>query len=296
MPGSRRWPRAAGAAVGLTAATSVAAMAARASLSSSAPVDAASARAPVTALGVLLLGAGIVALAVGAGMYLPRHRRARADKPELAPEPLQVTWLSKLAAMVLPLVLGAALVAAALLGVRTVQRAPRFGGEDLGRATAAQPTGRATGSGFAVPAWLPWIALAVGVVAVAAALTFVLARRRQRGDPEPSDRIAARQAIGAAIGALDAATDPRAAVIAAYAAMEAALAASGVIRSPAEAPREYLRRVLVASSATEREAGTLTGLFEEARFSAHPIPDRVRVHALSALSSLRARLQAGGPG
>ncbi|MGB0091097.1 MAG: DUF4129 domain-containing protein, partial [Solirubrobacteraceae bacterium] len=100
--------------------------------------------------------------------------------------------------------------------------------------------------------------------------------------------------VEAAIGALETATDPRGAVIAAYGAMERTLATHGVARSPAEAPREYLRRTRAASSATEREARTLTGLFEEARFSTHPIPERVRELASSALSCLRARLPGGG--
>jgi hypothetical protein len=85
-------------------------------------------------------------------------------------------------------------------------------------------------------------------------------------------------------------------VIAAYVAMQQSLAVTGIARSPAEAPREYLQRVLVASSATEREARTLTGLFEEARFSTHPVSERVRELALSALSSLRAHLQTGSAG
>ena len=58
--------------------------------------------------------------------------------------------------------------------------------------------------------------------------------------------------------------------------MQRTLGERGVVRSPAEAPREYLQRALVASRATEREARTLTGLFEEARYSAHPIPERLR--------------------
>jgi hypothetical protein len=286
--------RVAGAVVGFTAAAAVVAMAARAPLSGSTPVDAASARAPVTALGVLLLGAGIVAIAGCAALLWPRRRRQRDDEP--VPEPLRVSWLSKLVAIVLPLVFGAALVAAALLGLRTVQRAPRLGGEQLGPSIAAPAARRATGSGFAVPAWLPWIVLVVAVVAAAAGLTLLVVRRRQPAPPEPSDRTTAGEAIGAAIGALGTATDPRAGVIAAYVAMEALLAASGVVRSPAEAPREYLRRVLVASSPTERDVSTLTGLFEQARFSPHPISERVRVLALSALSSLLARLQVGGAG
>jgi hypothetical protein len=50
----------------------------------------------------------------------------------------------------------------------------------------------------------------------------------------------------------------------------------------------------MASRATEREARTLTGLFEEARYSTHPIPEPVRELALSALRSLQDRLEAEG--
>ena len=120
-----------------------------------------------------------------------------------------------------------------------------------------------------------------------------MTRRRSEPTAEPSGREAARDAVEAAIGALETTTDPRSAVIAAYAAMERALAAHGIVRSPAEAPREYLRRVLAASRGSDREARTLTGLFEEARFSPHPVSARVRDLALSALSSLHARLRTG---
>jgi hypothetical protein len=57
-----------------------------------------------------------------------------------------------------------------------------------------------------------------------------------------------------------------------------------------------LERILLASGATARDAETLTGLFEEARYSAHPIPDRMRELAASALASLRARLHVAEPG
>ena len=76
--------------------------------------------------------------------------------------------------------------------------------------------------------------------------------------------------------------------------MQRELGEHGVARSPAEAPREYLERALTASRATESEATTLTGLFEEARYSTHPIPERFREAALSALRSLQRRMQAGG--
>ncbi len=71
---------------------------------------------------------------------------------------------------------------------------------------------------------------------------------------------------------------------------------NGIACSRAEAPREYLQRVLVVASGAEPDASTLTGLFEEARFSPHPIPERLRALALSALGSLRARLEVASSG
>jgi hypothetical protein len=74
--------------------------------------------------------------------------------------------------------------------------------------------------------------------------------------------------------------------------MQRSLGEHGIARSPAEAPREYLQRVLVASRAGEHESTTLTSLFEEARYSSHPISEHARQVALGALRSLQGRLQA----
>lgn len=92
------------------------------------------------------------------------------------------------------------------------------------------------------------------------------------------------------MAALDRVEYPLGAVILAYAAMQQALAGHGVARLPAEAPREYLQRVLATGTASTHELTTLTSLFEEARFSPHSISERVRERALGALSSLRAAL------
>jgi hypothetical protein len=142
-----------------------------------------------------------------------------------------------------------------------------------------------------VPEWLPWTALGLVVVVLVGALLFLIARRRPPTVDKPSPHTAPGEAVAAAMRALDGVTDPREAVIAAYAAMEQTLAAHGVVRSATEAPREYLGRVLAAGSAGRREARTLTALFEEARYSTHPIPERIRERAWEALESLRARLQ-----
>lgn len=289
---SGRWARTSLAALAVSAGVVVVAFAGRAPLSRSTQVDASSARAPVVALFILLAGAGIVALAALVSLSLSAGRSKGDDEPEHVAEPLRVHWVWKLLAILLPVALGASLVAAAVLGAKSATHTIRVGGAGAaGRAHNARPPASGGTSAFALPPWLPWTALAIVLIALAS-VAALLALRRGRTVGEPEETSAARAAVDAAIGALDTAPDPRSAVIAAYAAMERTLGAHGVTRSGSEAPREYLRRVLAQASQTEREARTLTGLFEEARFSAHPIPERTRELALAALSSLRARLGA----
>jgi Domain of unknown function (DUF4129) len=288
--------RARAAAAGLAVAVAVVAMAARAPLSGATPVNAGSAQAPTTALFMVLLGTGVVMLGALVLVVWPGRRR-KDDPPEQEPTRIEVPWIWKVVAIVVPFALGAALVAAAVSGTRSVHTAPGFGGESfggaLGGASAGTNHSSGAGGGFTVPAWLPWTLLAIAGIVLAAGVV-VLWLRRERTATEPAETSAARAAVQAAIGALDTETDPRRAVIAAYGAMQRELGEHGVARSPAEAPREYLQRTLTATRATEREARKLTGLFEEARYSTHPIPERLREAALSALRSLQRRLQAGG--
>jgi hypothetical protein len=293
---SRTWVSAGVTALALTAGTAVVATSGRAPLSRSTPVNAASAQAPTTALFLLLLAAGTVMLA-SLGILIWSGRRRKDDEAAHELEPPDVPWIWRAMAVVLPFALAAGLVAAVLTGTRHPQDAERLttgsGGLPIGQ-DARRGLTKATGGGFVLPAWLPWTVLAILLVAIAAGLVFLRARRSMPEPPSPP--AAARVAVQAAIDALDDEQDPRAAVIAAYAAMEQTLADHGTARSPAEAPREFLRRVLLAGRATEGEATTLTALFEEARFSTHPIPERVRATASSALTSLRARLEATGAG
>ena len=88
------------------------------------------------------------------------------------------------------------------------------------------------------------------------------------------------------------AADPRAAVIEAYARMEHVLAKRELGRQTAEAPREYLRRVMRDQGMPEESLTALTALFEEARFSRHPIPESARRRAATELKTARAALAA----
>ncbi|HUA71452.1 MAG TPA: DUF4129 domain-containing protein [Solirubrobacteraceae bacterium] len=283
--------RAAVAALALGGVAVVVAIAARAPLSRSTPVDARALQAPTAAVFLLIAGIGIVI--IGALVILVwSGRRRKDDPPEHEPPPIEVHWIWKVLAIVLPFALGAALIVAAATGARQVQNTS---GGTFGIGGSRPLSGRASGaaSGFVVPSWLPWTVLGIVAAAVLAGAVVLWLRRPSAPAPAP-DASATRAAVDAAIGALDAEADPRRAVIAAYGAMQRTLGEHGVARLPTEAPREYLQRVLVASHANGREAKTLTGLFEEARYSTHPIPDRLREVALAALRSLRSRLQTEG--
>jgi len=284
--------RAAIAALALGGVAVLVAIAARAPLSRSTPVDARALQTPTAAVFVLIAGVGVVMLAALA-MLLWSGRRRKDDPPEHEPPPIEVHWIWKVLAILLPFALGAALIVAAATGAKRVQNTSAGTFETGGSgALSGRAGGRA--SGFVVPAWLPWTALGTVAVAVVAGVVVLWLRRAQPETAVAAETSATRAAVDAAIGALDAEADPRRAVIAAYGAMQRTLGEHGVVRAPTEAPREYLQRVLVANQANEREATTLTGLFEEARYSAHPIPERLREVALAALRSLRSRLQTGG--
>lgn len=277
------------AAVALIAAVVVVAAAARSPLSRGTPVNATSAHGPTIAVFVVFLGIGIVMLGAGA-VLLWSDRRREDEPPEPEPTLFELPWYWKLFGLLLLAAFGAAVVAAAVLGTKSGRKTQPLLGKALG--TARLRPASPTRTGFALPGWLPWTALGIVALALlAGAFVLWLRWRHQTADALAG---ATTAALEAAIGALDADQDPRRAVIAAYGAMQRTLGEHGVVSSPAEAPREYLRRVLLERGATEREATTLTGLFEEARYSTHPIPERARSLALFALRSLRGRLQGEG--
>jgi Domain of unknown function (DUF4129) len=152
------------------------------------------------------------------------------------------------------------------------------------------------------PAWLPWALVAVALLWVALGLVREVRagriewRPRRAAPEEPpheDDAVVARAAIDAALAPLRDPADPRAAVIEAYARMEQVLAGRALGRRAAEAPREYLRRVLGQRGAPERSLSALTALFEEARFSRHPIPESASRDAAAELRAVRAALAAG---
>jgi hypothetical protein len=135
--------------------------------------------------------------------------------------------------------------------------------------------------------WGPVIVVSTLMVVALGVVGWMIVQYRKS---EPEAESAAEElvlALERTIAELRAEPDPRTAVIAAYAQMELALAEAGLPRNPAEAPREYLGRVLPEVGAQNRSVTRLTGLFEHAKFSPHTIDAAMKEEAIRALESLR---------
>jgi hypothetical protein len=162
------------------------------------------------------------------------------------------------------------------------------------------------------PVWLRWAVVCFALTGIVVGGLVLMRsfpgwgwrRRRERmppPDPEPveaepaspateDDAEVARRAVEAALQPLRDPTDPRGAVIAAYARMELVLAERDLGRRTPEAPREYLARMLAEQGMPEHSLTTLTAMFEEARFSLHPIHESAPRQAQCELEKARVAL------
>jgi Domain of unknown function (DUF4129) len=140
------------------------------------------------------------------------------------------------------------------------------------------------------PAHFQWpLALGLlGLVIVGGVLVYIRERRppsplREDGGLEAE----LARAVETTIDDLRRERDARRAVIAAYANMERVLAAHGLARRPAEAPLEYLARVLRTLHVRKSAVESLTGLFEYAKYSRHDIDAAMKDEAIGALIAVR---------
>ena len=158
----------------------------------------------------------------------------------------------------------------------------------------ATPPGEAADERY-VPefAWIPvLIVVALASAGVAAAWWSARARRKARGEGnEPTFAEALDDVLAETLDDLRAEADPRRAVIGAYARLERALAAYGVPRRPAEAPLEYLGRMLAEAEVGPVAVKRLTLLFERARFSQHEVDVVMKDEAIDALETVREDLR-----
>jgi hypothetical protein len=234
-----------------------------------------------TLVGVILVVFGVIAamgvaylILVTAGVpddYLARRRR----------------WWAALAAMMAL----AAIVAIAVNGSRPIgedDRGLRPPQEQRDESSPLRdPAARSNEALGAATALL----LGLGFLGVVAAAIY---RRRawEGGDVGEDEHDALVVEVGAGIEDLRSIRDPRAAVIACYARMERFFRAKGMRRQPSDTPLEFIARALRAHKVDGPSPLDLTRLFELARFSDHPVDEKMRADALAALEDVRARLEA----
>ena len=139
--------------------------------------------------------------------------------------------------------------------------------------------------------WLPLFVVGSLIVGIGGAMAVFAVRRRRALVRDLPIREALSDVLAETLDDLRGERDPRQAVIRAYSRMERTLAARGLPRREAEAPLEYLGRVLDAVQASAHSVRRLTQLFQRARFSTHEIDTGMKEDAIEALSGLRAELE-----
>jgi hypothetical protein len=151
--------------------------------------------------------------------------------------------------------------------------------------------GRATAASFHFPLWAQ-LSVAVLVLIAAVLVASTLGRRWRATDAPPMPTLGPEitAAIDRSLDDLEADPDARRAIIAAYRRMEVSLAHVGLPRGPSETAREYLSRGLASLELTPSTIGTLTTLFERAKFSLRHVDLRLRDEAISALRALQEEL------
>lgn len=141
--------------------------------------------------------------------------------------------------------------------------------------------------------WVPVIVVFTIAGAGAAVGGAYYLRTRKKRPLEAQAAAALGEALDESLEDLRSERDARRAVIAAYARMERALAASGLPRRAAEAPLEYMTRVLHdLLRASAASVSRLTTLFERAKFSTHEIGPELKEEAIDALVAVREELRA----
>ena len=144
------------------------------------------------------------------------------------------------------------------------------------------------------PEFAVWPVVGVTVLALIALAAWWLSYRGRRSlqdDPAtPAEALA--DVLAATLDDLRAEADPRRAVIRAYARMERSFAAVGLPRREAEAPEEYLGRVLADLPVSPPAASRLTKLFAWARFSPHDVRPEMKEEAIETLEQVQRELAA----
>jgi hypothetical protein len=228
----------------------------------------------------------VYVLALAAIVVLFFHRRPWQAPPESR-------WLRKFVTVV------ALMIIATVLGFWASRHGNFWQGKEKLEARIGQK--QRPGAGLplqpvpARQAKFQWpLALGLGGLLILGGAVLIVLERRGRPGAKEGETIADDlvRAVETTIEDLRSEQDPRRAVIAAYANMERVLARHGFARRSAEAPFEFLARILRDLDVREGAVQSLTRLFEYAKFSAHEIDTAMKDEAIEALIAVRDDLQA----
>lgn len=137
------------------------------------------------------------------------------------------------------------------------------------------------------------IALVIAIVAVGLLLqTSGRLRRMEPGTRFASRRQAAITAVEAAISELQLGADVRGVIMACYQRFCLLLGARGIADQEALTPRELEGLAVERLAVSPESVGSLTSLFEEARYSTHNLGERDRDRAVDSLGRIRTALEA----
>lgn len=230
----------------------------------------------VNVLEVLQIGVGVLIVGAIVWSVLAARRERDEERPaRRAPRRKRPAW-----AVLLVLVALAVLV---LILPRHEREAPEEALPDFTISEVDFPPVESIGN-----AW-PLLVLAVGTVVAA----FAVGRLGRPDSEAEGDVDAGALVAGTLDSALDDLTwtdDPRSVIIKAYRDIERTLGDHDLGRTPSEAPREYLGRVLSGTALEPAAITRLTDLFEQARYSDHAMGPAERHTAIEAMESVRAGL------
>jgi hypothetical protein len=224
-------------------------------------------------------------------------------------------WLPLLAVAAL---LTAAFVASALADpqfeIRVAPAAEESVGQPGGASAPAPEPSASEGEpelGFGkpplIPGWIEAVAWTICVLVLIAIVLFlgwyvlrdtIQARGRpltvDRAPPTPASQVAeVAAALSAGLDELARGHDPRSVVIACWVRLEQAAGEAGTPRRAADAPADYVLRLLAGHRISRSVLDRLAGVYRQARYSSGPVDDSMRREAVAALEHLRAELGAG---
>jgi uncharacterized membrane protein len=240
----------------------------------------------------------ILALVVGGAAYLLYRRLAGGAIP--IPNEFAVVALVCILLMVLFIVAARTFLGGSPLPTNTTSGSgPTQNQTGTGNVTVNKTNGTGAAApplGVHFPPWIGFLAVAaiaiVAVVVVGPGLRAVVAARGKHpdlGDAARTAAGAARQALAGAADALGEGQDPRAVIIALYAELLRRIVPMVGSVDP-DTQEEIRAQHLVRLGISPRRSESLTRLFEEARYSTHPLGPEAAERATEVIRSAEADL------